>query len=262
MRRMPPAQHSRMAAFRDARWDELVPRHWCAGDAFETRLLEAMSLIAPEVERFVIGAVANNVRMASCPEGARAAMAFLREEAEHSRVHRRFNQRLALQEIDLAKTLHSVRSAMELGRRLLSPRAQLAIAAACEHLSALLSLSFLRAERRFEIRPASVARLFEQHARDEIAHRAVVFDLLKDAGGSGWVVRAAALALVSAAGLFCVPRVVNALLRCEGRSAVHPWGRSAARWLRAKRWISPRVLLRGWLAYLMPHFHPRILPDA
>lgn len=254
---------SAMAVFRDERWEEFVPRHWCAGDAFETRLLEAMSLIAPEVERFVIGAVTSNVNLRGDGECARAASAFIREEAEHSRVHRRFNQRLASQGVDPAKVLACVRSAAELARRWLPPGAQLAIAAACEHLSALLSLSFLRAERRSEIRPASVARLFEQHAREEIGHRAIVFDLLKDAGGSGWIARAAALTLVSIAGLLCVPLVANALLRSDGSSgSTGRWGRRAARWVRAKPWISPRVLLGGWLAYLTPGFHPRHLPDA
>ena len=255
---MEAAARSQAAGSADERWGA-VPRHWCGGDAFETRLLEAMSLIAPEVERFVIAAVIKHVRRRDAEECAPAVMAFVHEEAEHSRVHKRFNERLSQQSIDVAKVVTPVRSAADLARRWLPTGGQLAIAAACEHLSTLLSISFLRAARRSRIRPVSVLGLFEQHARDEIGHRAIVFDLLKDAR-CGSLARGSALAIVSLAALVCLPRVVHALLKSEvsGCSVA----RGAASWMRASRWISLSVFARGWVAYLAPDFHPRHLPDA
>ena len=242
-------------------WAESVPGHWCAGDVFETRMLEAMSLIAPEVERFVISAVIKYTRGPGGEKSAPEAIAFIHQEAEHSRVHKRFNQRLAKQGIDVAKVLAPVRIAADFARRWLPTGDQLAIAAACEHLSALLSLSFLRASRRAEIRPASVLRLFEQHACDEIGHRSIVFDLLKIAG-YGWLARGSALVLVSVAALVCVPLVVHALLKSDASSSVTAIAQGVASWVRVKRWISPAMFARGWLAYLAPHFHPRHLPNA
>jgi hypothetical protein len=250
---------TRMSELGDERWDEHVPQYWCAGDAFETRLLEAMSLIAPEVERFVIGAVVKYTRRPGAETCAPDATAFIHEEAEHSRVHKRFNQRLALQGFDPVNILSPVRTGADIARRWLPATGQLAIAAACEHLAAVLSLSFLRAQRRSEIRPASVLHLFEQHARDEIGHRAIVFDLLRDAGATSWLARAAALALVSVAAAFCVPRVVKALLK--GSDALSRRRRARA-WAGVGHWFSPSLFLKGWFSYLRPHFHPRHLPDC
>jgi predicted metal-dependent hydrolase len=254
---------SGMAVFHDARWEDSVPRFWCAGDAFETRLLEAMSLIAPEVERFVIGAVRRSLRLSGARPHDSAAMAFILEEAEHSRAHNAFNRRLASQGVDLAKALACVRTLANLARRWLPVSGQLAVAAACEHLSALLSLSFLRAERKSEIRPASVSRFFEQHARDELGHRAIVFDLLRNTASGGWLARAGALMLVSIGALFCVPRVVNVLLHPDAPgNRARVWARGMPRLLRTGGWVTARPFLRGWLAYFGWGFHPRCLPDA
>jgi uncharacterized protein len=258
---VPP--RSAMALFHDARWQDSVPRFWCAGDAFETRLLEAMSLIAPEVERFVIAAVRRSLRLAGATPHASAAQAFIREEAEHSRVHTAFNRRLASQGVDPARALACVRTMANLARRWLPAGDQLAVAAACEHLSALLSLAFLRAERKSQIRPASVSRFFEQHARDELGHRAIVFDLLKNTTSGGWLGRTGALMLVSIGALFCVPRVVNALLHSDAAgNRARVWARGLNRLLRAGGWVTPRPFLRGWLAYFGWRFHPRYLPGA
>ena len=89
-----------------------LPRYWCAGDPFETRFLEAMSLLAPEVERFVISAVRANAARVGEAAIARECRAFIREEADHSRVHNAFNRRLAGQEIDLSRVLSRVRGLM------------------------------------------------------------------------------------------------------------------------------------------------------
>lgn len=237
-----------------------VPRHWCRGDAFETRFLEAMSLIAPEVERFVMGAVLRNF-----PRGAGSqsrAMTFIREEAGHSRVHHAFNRRLSAQGIEIAKVLAWVRRAADLARHWLPRSGQLAVAAASEHVSAVLSLCFLRAAPQSVIRPASVFHLFELHARDELGHRTIVFELSRGAGGARWAARAAALALVSCFAVLCVPKVVNALLefdRPAGRARL--WAGTALRLLRGESWVSPLAFLRGWLSYLRPGFHPEQLPE-
>jgi len=254
------SRRSRTWYFEGESWDEGVPRYWCAGDAFETRLLEAMSLIAPEVERFVIGAVVKFTRRPGGERHAPATIAFIHEEAGHSQVHKRFNQRLAKQGFDPEQILSPVRISADLARRWLPVAGQLAIAAACEHLSAVLSRSFLRAQRRSEIRSASVLHLYEQHARDEIGHRAIVFDLLKSAGASGWLARAAALALVSVVAAYCVPRVVKALLKASDDLPMPRKQRVA--WAGARHWFSPTALLKGWVSYLRPHFHPMHLPDC
>ncbi len=247
----------------DEAWQTEVPRYWCADDAFETRFLEAMSLIAPEVERFVIGAVHDSLSRAAAEASAVVCAAFIREEGEHSRLHHGFNRRLAAQGVDARAALAPVRRAADFARRWLPRGGRLAAAAACEHLSALLSLSYLRAGRRSAIRSDRTARLFQRHARDELNHRAVVFDLLRNTGGGGWAARTSALAAVSVVGVICVLRVVDVLVRHDAPDRrLATWWRGARRLLAPGRWISPPALLGGWLMYLRPGFHPAQFPGA
>lgn len=235
---------------------EPVPRYWCAGDAFGTRLLEAMSLLAPEVERFVIGAVRASLDRTGEAALSRACEALVREEAGHSRVHGSFNLRLARQGVDARHVLSGTRKVMALATRL-SPGARLATAAACEHLSAVLSLTYLRAARRLEIRPARIAELFEGHARDELGHRAVVFDLLKSTGGGTWPARTAALAAVTLAGAWCAVRLTAALLRHDGP------GRGTMLHLAGKHgWLPRGRFLLALLSFARPGFHPSQLPGG
>jgi predicted metal-dependent hydrolase len=240
-----------------------LPRHWCAGDPFETRFLEAMSLLAPEVERFVICAVRANVARAGDPAIARECGAFMHEEAEHSRVHNAFNRRLASQQIDVPVVLARVRRLMKLAERWLPSSGRLVIAAACEHLSALLSLWYLRAARKEQILSAETRRMFESHAREEIGHRAFVFDLLRRTGGGSVCSRVLALASVSVAGIWCTLRVVRDLSRLDPPQAeTAPWSGGVIRLLRSGDWVPLPALLRGWLCFVRPGFHPSQLPDA
>ena len=240
-------------------WPEALPRYWCGDDAFETRFLEAMSLLAPEMERFLIAAVREGLALPGGEAMAAAGAAFLREEAVHSRVHHGFNRRLQAQGIDADAALAGVRRLSRFARRVLPAAGQLAVAAACEHLSAILSLAFLRAPGRARIRSGDADRLFAAHAREEIGHRALVFDVLRATGGGGWAGRAVALAAVSLVGLGCALRVMAALLAREERGL---WWRGAASLLRTGQWVSPGRLLRHWMLYLQPGFHPSCLPEG
>ena len=239
-------------------------RHWCGGDPFETRFLEAMSLLAPEMERFLIAAVRAGL---ACPGGERMAVAgtaFMREEAAHSLEHHRFNRRLAAQGIDLDAALAGVRRLSAWARRWSSPGLQLAVSAACEHLSAIVSLAYLRSAARVRIEAPEVERLFASHARDEIAHRAVVFDVMRAVGGGGWLVRALALTGVSLVAFVHAARLVIALLAREygGRRRALMWRHVGAGLLGMTRWGSLPAMLGHWLMYLRPGFHPRMLPEC
>jgi hypothetical protein len=240
-----------------------LPRYWCAGDPFETRFLEAMSLLAPEVERFVISAVRANVARAGDPAIVRGCRAFIREEADHSRVHNAFNRRLAGQQTDLPRVLARVRRLMRVGERWVPPSGRLAIAAACEHLSALLSLWYLRAARKDRIASGETRRMFESHAREEIAHRAFVFDLLRQGGGGKLPARVLALTAVSVAGLWCTLRIIGDLSRRDTPGdGMASWPHGIFRLLHSGEWVPLPALARGWLSFVGPRFHPSQLPGA
>lgn len=237
-------------------------RYWCGDDAFETRFLEAMSLLAPEVERFLIGSVRAGLTCPGTEPVAAMGLAFVREEAAHSAAHHQFNRQLTAQGVDLDATLAGVRRLSGRVQQRLSPRASLAVSAAFEHLSAVVSLAYLRSAARSRIHVAEVDRLFAEHARDELAHRAVVFDVLLAAGGGGWLTRALVLPAVSLVALLQAARLVWALLAQDrDASGRRPWRCAWTGLLGMSRWSSLPALLGHWLMYLRPGFHPAALPD-
>lgn len=155
---------------------------WNGGDAFRSRLFDAISLLLPSGEKFVIG-VASDWLNAQPPSHVPDAelrldvQRFIREEVAHSRAHRLYNERLAL---------HA--PALELERRIASAMdemadwglpTRIAFAAAFEYLTAVLSVEV--------IRPRSVwigdgtapqIRLWRWHAQEEISHRHVMAHIM------------------------------------------------------------------------------------
>lgn len=231
---------------------------WCGGDPFQTRLLEAMSLLAPEVERFVIDAVHDALRGLH-PDDPRTAVgrSFMREEAAHSAGHHAFNRRVVARGQDPALLLRGPRAIESLARRWLPLGLRLCVASAAEHLSAVVSRLYLDSAARQAIADPEIRALFDRHAVEEIAHRAVVFDIARAAGTNGCVARALSLSASVLIGLVCVAGVMRGLRQ---RDVDHwrAWRRPSGGWkaLRASGWVRPVALLRATASYLRPQFHP------
>lgn len=255
-----------MASARALRFEPLalyadtLPRYWCDDDAFKTRFLEAVSLLAPEVERFFIIAVLDSLADIPDAELSAQCMAFVHEEASHSRDHRLFNRRLATQGFDANAVLGPIRRLTELAKRRLPARWRLELSAAGEHLSALASQRYLQAGAQLPIGSATIDGLFRQHAREEIDHCAQVFDVLRTTGGARWMARTLALIAVSLAAGWCLLRVLDALLRLDApRGRLRLWRHGISWLLRPRGWLAPARSLRDWLLYLRPGFHPLLL---
>lgn len=231
-------------------------RYWCAGDAFRTRFYETMSLLAPEAERFFINSIRDQLPALADPTLAARCRAFIREEGAHSQVHRHLNRRLA-DGADAARLLAPLRRLADWTRAHYSARFNLALTAAGEHLSAIMSELFLRGDRAAEIVDAEIRAIYVWHAREEMGHRALAYDLL-DAAGVGYAERVLAMLLVSLATPWLVARVLFALLRRD-TAARHP-----RTWWQGLRWLCGRAspgpglahLLRNYLRYYRRDFHP------
>ena len=250
---------------RNPRFDfSQVPRYWAAGNPLLTHYLNAFHVLIPEGERFFIRCA--RPYLESLPEGAdrQRCRDFMGQEGWHQAAHRAFWQRLAEQGLPVVRFARvyeqlsfgfaEKRLAPALGRRRM-----LAITAALEHYTAVLSREiFMPGFPGDELDP-EMDRLHRWHGAEELEHKAVAFDL-HVADGGGYAERAAAFAIASA-GVLGWSLIGLAWFSAGDRKfwRALPGGLKGTR-----RVLNARAARRvggALLSYLQPGFHPDQLAD-
>ena len=243
--------------------DRAVPRYWHDGDAFQTRFLESMSLMAPEIERFLMRSVVDSLRDIDDARLAERCRAFVREEAAHSRAHRRFNRHLESQDLPVAAALAPIRGLIDWAIRRLPRLWRLEFSAAAEHLSASVSRRYLQAPTGASVEQQQIEQLFRSHAMEELGHCRDVYDLLRSSGAGRWHTRLLALMVVSCVATWGMIGVLDTLLMADAPGRRLSLWTKGLRWMLGPRgWLAPAQLLRDWARYLKPGFHPSDLTDT
>lgn len=235
-----------------------LPRHWNGGDAFRTALFNALSMSFPAGEQFFIDSVKRGLSHLQGPARERfenEARGFIGQEATHRRIHQLFNAHLLQQGLinHWEPRIHRRRQRLErmAGHE---PRAWLAVTAATEHLTALLSDYLLNHPEALEGAEPRLRDLWLWHASEESEHRCTAFDLYRALGGNEkWRLRLYRLASWHFA-------------TDVARQTLHNLWRDGC-WKRGSTWSSawrilfgPRGLVRtqwrGWRRYTDADFHP------
>lgn len=192
----------------DVPWNGTVPR---------TRVLDALSLLLPAGERFVIATLEEwrRLRPHELPPTLQAEIdRFIREERAHQRAHERYNASLlAALPAACACAERAACATDGLARLPLSMR--LALCAAFELLTAVVSRELL--ERRFLLAgPATSApaRMWRWHAQEELGHCHVAL-LAAACGGVGRLRRLLALVMATSYLAFDVAMATICLMRCD-----------------------------------------------
>lgn len=230
-----------------------VPRDWVEGCPYATTMLGALSLLFPEGERFFVDSVKQLRQHVDDPALRAQIIGFIGQEAMHGREHRALNDLLVAHgHAEGPGVERALRRLLDLGRRVLPKRTQLAVTCALEHFTATLAETLLRDPGdRFD---PSVRALWKWHALEESEHKAVAFDVYRAVGGGYW--RRTTTMLWTTAIFFAVLGAVQARMLAR-RGVLHkPW-----RWGRGVRalWLSPGYftqLVPPWLSYFRPGFHP------
>jgi predicted metal-dependent hydrolase len=235
-----------------------LPRHWNGGDAFRTALFNALSMSFPAGEQFFIDSVKRGLARLEGPERERfeaEARGFIGQEATHRRIHQLFNAHLQQQGLvnHWEPRIHKRLKRLEklAGHE---PRAWLAVTAATEHLTALLSEYLLSHPEALEGAEPRLRDMWLWHASEENEHRCTAFDLYRAlSGNETWRLR-----------LF---RLVSWHFATDVlRQTLHNLWRDGT-WHHAATWASawhtlfgPRGVVRtqwrGWRRYTAPDFHP------
>jgi predicted metal-dependent hydrolase len=238
--------------------DTPLPRHWNGGDAFRTALFNALSMSFPAGEQVFIDSVRKGLSLLDADRRARfaeEAKGFIGQEATHRRIHQRFNEHLERQGLVNHWEPRIRRRIARLDRLAPDePRAWLAVTAATEHLTAILSEHLLTHASQLADTQPRLRDLWLWHASEESEHRSTAFDLYRALGGNEkW--RRRMFKLVSW-------HFATDLLR----QTVHNLWRDGTLWQRST-WASAWTTLfgteglvrchwRAWRRYLDADFHP------
>jgi uncharacterized protein len=161
----------------------MVELWWNDQDICRTRLFDAISLVLPVGEQFVMDAVSAWLQMQSNNGSLTShlqqdAQRFVCEELSHQRAHRAYNNKLA-EHLPVAHIEQRLIQAMQ-AMAAWPLRKRIALAAALEHLTALFSTEILRNNNAWLSRQYShQTQMWRWHCAEEINHHHICMEILK-----------------------------------------------------------------------------------
>ncbi|MDB4986813.1 MAG: metal-dependent hydrolase [Myxococcaceae bacterium] len=233
-----------------------VPVHWNGGDVFTTRFLDALSINFPVGERFFMDSVRAFESAVTDPTLREQITQFVRQEAQHGAAHANYNERMNAQGINVGSIVRSLTRQQKSTQRRMSPKKQLALTAAAEHVTAMLAEGLLGSAPMLDQRTDPTMRaLFLWHAVEEVEHKAVAFDVYQTAAKGDYFTRVSAMVAFTLYLHVRIAAIMSHMLVVDGvpnRRAVVARGL----W----RMYGPRGyltrLLPSYLAWFKPGFHP------
>lgn len=161
---------------------EKIGRHWFANDAFKSRFFDSISLLFPDGERYFIETVRTFRPFIQDQKLQEDVKNFIQQEAQHSLAHSKMNDVLETHGLPVTKITADANETFLWLTRNFSPRFNLALTAAFEHLTALMADAFFGDKKDFAEADPYVRALLAWHAIEEMEHRDVVFDVMKSVG--------------------------------------------------------------------------------
>jgi len=230
---------------------------WHPAGVHVTQFFNALSLMFPDGERFFTGSVRHFRDEIDDPRLASEVRGFIGQEAMHGREHEVYNDAVKAAGLPAGKLERAVQRRLNIGRRILSHRAQLGVTIALEHYTAMMADVLLDDERVLEGVQPEMAALWRWHAIEETEHKAVAYDVFQQMTGPvhGYLLRC--LMMLHTSLIFWLMVTYNHIRLV--------WAAGAAGdlrgWLKHLHFgfVRPGMLRRivpKWLDYFRPGFHP------
>ena len=238
--------------------DRDIPRFWLNGDPFKTRFFDALSTLFPVGERFFITCVRDFKDRVTDPKLLQDIRDFTRQEGQHSILHTQYNDRLKAQGVHVDAILAGQEKRLfQVMRGHTSRQFTLALTAASEHITAIMADAFVERPEVFEGADERIRALYVWHAMEEMEHKAVAFDVLRDAAQGSYSNRVRAMLLVTILFPFHVFRIMRHMLRVDGftpRQRLNIWIKGL--WWLYKPGGVFMPMMGKYFRYLHPAFHP------
>ena len=138
-----------------------IPTYWMGGDAFKTRFFDAMSTLFPMGEKFFIISVRAFRDGVTSPQLQQEVTDFIRQEAQHTLIHRQFNDRLKAQGVDIDNINAQLETMFFVDApKLSTPTQRLAATAALEHLTSMMCTCFFERKELLEASDPRVRAMY------------------------------------------------------------------------------------------------------
>ncbi|MFY9476964.1 MAG: metal-dependent hydrolase [Aquabacterium sp.] len=235
-----------------------IPRHWLGGDAFKTRLFDAMSTLFPVGERFFITCVRDYKDQVTDPALRAHIKDFTRQEGQHGIVHTKYNDRLTAQGVRVDVILKGQEWRLfGILRKHLSREFTLGVTAAAEHITAIMADAFVERPDILEGADDRIRAVYVWHAMEEMEHKSVAYDVLTKVAKASYRTRVLSMLLVTFLFPVNVFRIMAHMLKVDGYTR---WERTKL-WAKGLWWLYKPggvflPLAGRYFAYLKPSFHP------
>lgn len=195
-----------------------IGRHWFGNDPFKSRFFDSVSLLFPDGERYFIESVRKYRHLIKDEKLDQAVSDFIKQEAQHSIAHTKMNDVLETHGLPVTQITQEANEIFKWMSENFTPRFNLTLTAAFEHLTAMMCETFYGEKAVFEPADPYVRALLAWHAIEEMEHRDVAFDVMKKVGNVPELTRKFAL-IVAVLHMFGIGLIrTNALLRYDGYS--------------------------------------------
>lgn len=207
---------------------------WHGGSPVRTALFNALSMMFPVGEQYFIDSVKRFRDGITDPVLISEIRGFTAQEAVHSREHRRYNEAVcAAAGLNVEDIERPIRRRIRWAEKHRKPIEHLAMTAAYEHLTAILSDAMFRNESTLDGAHPKIAELWRWHGLEETEHKAVAFDVYVASGGTVGL-RRRAMVIVTFNIVRDLLRNMRHLLRGRGLSTFRVW-REACGFIFGKR---------------------------
>ena len=239
-------------------FDQDIPRHWLAGNSSATHFFNSLNLLFPDGERFFVRAVQDSMHAVDDPVLRAQVRGFSGQEGRHAHEHERYFDTLRAQGYPIDRHLDRFRRFIQRSNRWCPAALRLSMTAAAEHYTATLGAVALEDGPIQRAHP-TMRKLILWHAIEEIEHKAVAFDVLRQAHPS-YALRILGFAIASLTLLGWTLLGLRLLNRHDGV------GSREARRLgllisRENDFRMEHALRAGIKAYLRRDFHPNDRDD-
>lgn len=236
---------------------DLIPRFWFGGDPFKTRMFDALSLTFPDGERYFIQCVRLYREQITDPDLQQKVADFIKQEAQHGIAHDKMNQILMDQGMPVQKFTQHVNQRLGHALKRYPKQFNIAITAACEHLTALMADAFFSEKATMQDAHPFIRALFAWHSIEEMEHRDVAYDVMIKVAYTPNALRYSALALVTILMFGFTMQRANGLLISDGFSVLERMKMAAKGlpWFFGSNGILAR-LRPEYLDWYSADFHP------